>query len=224
MPEAPHNLHSWDLTPAQARNLQTQLAARVVDDVPLAQAQPDLVAGVDVSVRAGLATAAIVVMAFPALNPVETATATQPLAYPYIPGLLSFREMPVILAAYAQLRTRPGVFLVDGMGRIHPRRFGLACHLGLWLDAVSIGCGKTHYLGNYDEPGRARGARSSVLDAGEVIGAVLRTRDGVRPLYVSVGHRIDLASAIDMVMATTTRYRLPEPIRAAHRAAGAAGT
>lgn len=216
------HLHDWNLTPRAAVALQQRLAAQVVTGPPLALERVRLVAGVDVSVKNDVSRAAVVVVTFPGLVPVETVTVAQPTPFPYIPGLLSFREGPVLEAAFAQLQTEPDAFLFDGMGIMHPRRLGIASHLGLWLGRPTVGCGKTHLVGAYEPPPAARGARSAVYYHGEQVGVVLRTRAGVKPLYISPGHCIDLDSAVALVLACTPRYRLPEPIRLAHRAAGCA--
>lgn len=213
------HLHDWDLTPAEARALQTELAQRL-EDRPLALDELRWVAGVDVSVRDEMAQAAVVVLSFPALEIVETVTARRPVSYPYIPGLLSFREGPVLLEAFAKLRRTPDVLLFDGMGRIHPRRLGIAAHMGLWLGWPTLGIGKTHFLGEYAPPGLAQGERSDLTYQGERLGVVLRTRARVKPVYVSAGHLLDLESAVALALACTMRYRLPQPIRAAHLAAG----
>jgi deoxyribonuclease V len=220
----PDPLHEWDVSPAQAAAIQRALAPRLIDQ-PLPLESVRLVAGVDVSVRPdadghSLSRAAIAVLTFPELRLVETAAALQPTRFPYIPGLLAFREGPVVLEAYQRLRTLPDVLIFDGMGRAHPRRMGIAAHLGLWLDRPTIGCGKSWLIGEYDPPAPERGAWSPLRDRGEVIGAALRTRAHVSPVFVSPGHRCDLASAIALTLACTTRYRLPETTRAAHRAAG----
>lgn len=221
-----HALHKWDLTPEQAVALQRRLAADVVFDRPLPLEQVRHVAGVDVSVRMNpkgeaISQAAVAILSFPALEVIETAIARMITPFPYIPGLLSFREGPVLLEAIAKLDRQPDVFLFDGMGRAHPRRLGIASHIGLWLGLPTIGCGKTRLVGQHEEPANARGAYAPLIDNGEVIGVVLRTRASVKPIYLSPGHLIDLSSAIALTLACTTRYRLPEPIRAAHKAAGA---
>jgi len=213
------HLHDWNLTPQAAIALQQQLAAQIVTSPPLALERVQLVAGVDVSVKDNVSRAAVVVVRFPSLEQVETVTAAQPTPFPYIPGLLSFREGPVLETAFARLQTEPDAFLFDGMGIMHPRRLGIAAHLGLWLNRPTVGCGKTHLVGAYDPPAAARGARSPVYYRGEQVGVVLRTRDSVKPLYISPGHRIDLESAVTLVLACAPRCRLPEPIRLAHRAA-----
>lgn len=215
-----NHLHAWDVTPDEAIALQRTLAARVIDDQPLDLGAVRHVAGVDVSVKDNISHAAVVVATFPDLTPVETVTATQPTPFPYIPGLLSFREGPVLTEAFSRLQQIPDVFIFDGMGILHPRRLGIAAHMGLWLDRPTIGCGKTHLVGQYADPAPEKGAFSPVLHRGERLGVVLRTRTQVKPVYISVGHRADLDSAVALILACTRRYRLPDPIRMAHDAAG----
>lgn len=219
------SLHDWNLTTTEAIALQKQLAPQIRSDEPFDPQPVRLVAGVDVSVKRDehgqrQSRAAVVVLTYPELDVVEIVRWQIPTPFPYVPGLLTFREGPVLVEAFRQLRHEPDVFLFDGMGIIHPRRIGLAAHLGLWLNRPTIGVGKSHLLGEYAEPAEARGAWSLLTDHEEAIGAVLRTRDGVKPLYISSGHHMNLPSAMEMVLACTTRYRLPEPIRAAHKAAG----
>jgi deoxyribonuclease V len=218
-------LHDWNVTTTQAVELQNQLASRVVFDQPIPYQQVKLVAGVDVSVRPNenglsISQAAVAVVQLSTFKVVETVLATAPTSFPYIPGLLSFREGPVIIEALRKLRTVPDVFLFDGMGRAHPRRFGIACHMGLWLQKPTIGCGKSWLLGAYTEPGEARGSHSTIVDQGEVIGMALRTRSETKTMFISVGHLADLSSTMNLVMRCVSKFRLPEPIRAAHRAAG----
>jgi deoxyribonuclease V len=217
--------HDWNITPAQAVLLQRKLVSEVVYNQPIDLSAVRLVAGVDVSVKAdaagtAMSQAAVVVLGFPDMMPVETALATMRTPFPYIPGLLSFREGPVLEEAFKRLASEPDVFIFDGMGRAHPRRIGIATHMGLWLQKPTIGCGKTLLTGKHHPPPDERGTYTDLVDKGEVIGAVLRTRAGVKPVYISVGHLADLPTSVKMVMACTTRYRLPEPIRAAHNAAG----
>ncbi|MGQ9466544.1 MAG: deoxyribonuclease V [Anaerolineae bacterium] len=214
----PRWTHPWDVSPAEARVLQDRLRAQVVV-APLAS-PPRFVAGVDVSIQDEVARAAVVLLSFPDLSPVEASTAQAPVSFPYIPGLLAFREGPVVLAALERLRGQPDVLIFDAQGLAHPRRMGLATHLGILLDRPSIGCAKSRLWGEHDEPPSQRGGWVPLWDGGEVIGAVLRTQTGVQPVYVSVGHRVDLETAIDLVLACTPTYRLPEPIRWAHRVAG----
>lgn len=211
--------HSWDLTASEARALQAELAGRVrsVDETQGVQ----WVAGVDVHYPAkGTARAAAVLFSYPALAVEHMAVIEREVKFPYVPGLLSFREAPAVVAAVEALPVRPDLLLVDGQGIAHPRRFGVAAHLGVHLDMPAIGCAKSRLCGEAEEPGRETGAWSPLRDRDEIIGAVLRTREGVRPLYVSVGHRVDLPAAIRWVLACCRGYRLPEPSRRAHQAAG----
>lgn len=219
MPVTIHELHPWDVPPDEAIRLQRRLAAQVIADQPLPLGAIRLVAGVDVSVKDDVSRAAVVVLRFPALQPVEVVTADRPTTFPYIPGLLSFREGAVILDALRKLDSTPDVFLFDGQGTIHPRRIGIACHIGLFLDAPAIGCAKTLLTGHHAPVPPERGSWVPLIDRGETIGVALRTRAHVKPVYVSVGHRATLHDARALVLACTTRYRLPEPTRAAHHAA-----
>ena len=212
--------HRWDLSPSEAIALQKELAAQIDTETRIHIPDIDLVAGVDVSVKDNISRAAIVVMSFPDLERVEAVTAQVPTPFPYIPGLLSFREGAVILAAHDKLKSAPDAYLFDGMGIMHPRRIGIASHMGLWFDAPTIGVGKTKLVGTYQEPGPEKGDFSLLTHRGEVLGVVLRTRANVKPVFVSVGHRGTTATARELVLQCTTRYRLPEPIRAAHNAAG----
>jgi deoxyribonuclease V len=214
--------HSWDLSIDEARALQARLAARVVAETTFDPAAVRSVAGVDVSFRDGMARAAVVVLNFPDLTPLDSARAEMPITFPYVPGLLTFREGPSVLAALEQLATWPDLFLFDGQGIAHPRRIGLAAHMGVLLDWPSIGCAKSRLVGSHNEPGDAVGDWVPFFDKGEVIGAVVRSRKGVKPLYVSIGHRVDLLTAINFVLRCTRRYRLPETTRYAHRLAGGA--
>jgi deoxyribonuclease V len=214
------HLHNWNLSPQKAIALQRQLAAQVITDQPLDLNAIRYVGGVDVSVKDNHSQAAVVVLRYPELDVIETVRADQPTPFPYIPGLLSFREGPVLVKAFEQLQQVPDVFIFDGMGIMHPRRLGIASQMGLWLQRPTIGCGKTYFIGDYTEPGAEQGARSPLTHHGEVIGAVLRTRARVKPVFISPGHLCDLDSAITLTLACTGRYRLPEPIRRAHQAAG----
>ncbi len=221
----PH-LHDWNISPGEAIALQKQLVAGIDYQRPLDLDSVRLVAGVDVSVKTDPVTgiahsqAAVVVLSYPDMTIVETALAQMPTPFPYISGLLSFREGPVLETAFAKLQTEPHVLIFDGMGRAHPRRIGIASHMGLWLQKPTIGCGKTLLIGKYVEPANERGAYSELVDRNEVIGVVLRTKVNVKPVYISVGHLADLATSVELVMRCTSKYRLPDPIRAAHNAAG----
>ena len=213
------HLHDWNLSPKAAVELQRALAPQLLSDVSLAIDGLNAVAGIDVSTRGKASRAAVVVMSYPQLEVIETARAARETSFPYIPGLLAFREGPVILEALENLRYEPDAFIFDGMGQIHPRRMGIAAHLGLWLGRPTIGCGKTHFIGDYLEPGKAKGSRSLLTYRGAQLGVVLRTRENVKPVYVSVGHLADTEGAVRLTLGATTRYRLPEPIRAAHNLA-----
>jgi deoxyribonuclease V len=214
-------LHPWDVTPDEAIRLQETLRGQVIIENRLAEVRT--VAGADVSVHGDVARAAVVVLSYPELELVEVARAERPVALPYIPGLLAFREAPVILAACEELRTEPGLFFFDGHGLAHPRRMGLACHVGLSLDVPAVGCAKSRLCGEHDDPPPDAGAWVPLRDGPETIGAVVRTRHGAAPVYVSVGHKVDLPAAIRVVLVTVRGYRLPEPCRLAHRAASESG-
>ena len=213
-------LHSWQVSIPEARDIQMRLAAQVSRINELNA--PELIAGVDISVNKseGTGEAAVVVLSYPEFSLLETRYVKDKLNFPYIPGLLSFRESPLILAACEKLTLTPDLILVDGQGLAHPRRFGLASHLGLLLDIPTIGCAKSRLCGSHEEPGAEPGSYAELIDGGEVIGAALRTRMGVNPVYVSIGHKVDLQTAIHWTMACCRDYRLPEPTRFAHLAAG----
>ncbi|MFO8013991.1 MAG: deoxyribonuclease V [Phycisphaerae bacterium] len=211
-------LHPWTLEYHEAVAVQERLAAEVQEGPPLESAETIAAADVSGGRRGEWIAAAVVLCDAETLEPAETRRAGMTAAWPYVPGCLSFREIPVVLEAFKQLKRRPDVVLCDGQGRAHPRRLGLASHLGLALEVPTIGCAKSRLCGEVRrEVGTARGSRAALYDGGERIGTVLRTRTGVKPVYVSVGHRIDLASAERWVLATATRFRLPEPSRRAHR-------
>ncbi|GAB4514733.1 MAG: deoxyribonuclease V [Anaerolineae bacterium] len=214
-----HHDHGWDVTPAEAEAIQRRLATMVRAE-PLTR-PIHTVGGIDVGFPTrDTARAAVVVVSYPDLTPVAQAVASRPLSFPYIPGLLSFREVPAVLDALQQLKMLPDVLICDAQGIAHPRRLGLASHLGVLLDLPTIGCAKSRLIGTHSEPGDRRGSYSLLYDGDEIIGAVLRTREGVKPVFISVGHRIDLDSAIALTLSCCTRYRLPEPTRLAHQAAG----
>jgi len=213
-------VHEWEVSVAQARELQLILAKRVATEHRVVN--PRLVAGIDISApdAGGVATGAVVVLRYPELDIVEVKEARSRIGFPYVPGLLSFRESPLILAACERLCNVPDLVLVDGQGIAHPRRFGLASHVGLLLDLPTIGCAKSILCGVHQPLGEDAGSQAELLDKGEVVGAALRTKSGVKPVYVSLGHRINLASALEWVMNCCRGYRLPEPTRLAHQAAG----
>jgi deoxyribonuclease V len=215
-------LHGWDLSPQQAVQIQKDLRPRLVAK-PLNETAISRVAGVDVGFPRGKETAraAIAVLDYASLKLVEQAVAEIPVAFPYVPGLLSFRELPAILTALEQLTCSPDLFLVDGHGFAHPRRFGLACHLGVWLDKPAIGCGKSILIGQHAPLANPRGSVAALLDGNEMIGLAVRTRAAVKPVYISIGQRVDLESALRITLHCSPRLRLPEPIRQAHRLASA---
>ena len=213
-------LHSWQLSLAQALDTQRSLAAQVSRSSEVAA--PRFIAGVDISVSKarGVATGAVVVLDYPELRVVETQVVHGKLDFPYVPGLLSFREVPLNLAACERLTIIPDLILVDGQGIAHPRRMGLASHLGLFLNKPTIGCAKSRLCGTHEAPDQKPGSYTEVADRGEIIGVALRTKLGNRSLYVSIGHKVDLQTAIYWVMKCGRGHRLPEPTRLAHLAAG----
>jgi len=208
----------WAATPREAVAIQRELSVHVRLDDDWRN-PPRLIAGVDVGLLDGVARAAIAVLSFPGMERVEEAVAIEPLRFPYVPGLLTWREAPAILAAMGSLRHEPDVYLYDGQGYAHPRRMGLATHLGILTDTATVGCAKSRLCGEHGALDEERGAWVVLTDGEERIGAVVRTRSGVRPLYVSSGHRVSLESAIDLVLACGRGVRLPEPTRWAHRLA-----
>ncbi len=216
--EIPQNL-SWTLSPQEAAEQQRSLALQVIEHNEFGPIRQ--VAGVDVGFEEDnkVSRAAAVVLAYPQLVPIESAIARRPVTFPYIPGLLAYREVPVVLDALAQLKSEPDIIIVDGHGRAHPRRFGIACHLGVILNRTSIGCAKSILVGRAELPENRVGAWTPLVDRGHVIGAAVRTRVDVSPIYVSIGNKIDLASAIDIVFKCTTKYRVPETTRYAHKVA-----
>lgn len=209
--------HPWPRTAKKAIVLQKALAAAVERRDRLGPVR--LVAGADVGFEEGGAVtrAAAVVLRLPDLALEDAAIVRRPTRFPYVPGLLSFREAPALVAALRRLRVAPDLLICDGQGIAHPRRFGLASHIGVLLDIPSIGAAKSRLCGSFDAPGDAKGDWTPLTDKGERVGAVLRTRAGVKPIYVSIGHRVSLATAISYVLACTTAYRLPETTRIADR-------
>jgi deoxyribonuclease V len=203
----------WPTTLEAAEAVQQELRRQVITHDQVGEVRT--VAGIDAGYRGDQARAAIVVMALPSLEVLEYTIAERPASLPYIPGFLSFREGPAVLAALETLRVRPDLLICDGQGIAHPRRLGIASHIGVLVDLPAIGCAKSLLVGRHAPLPDDRGATVPLLDRGEQVGVALRTRPGVRPVYVSVGHRLSLDTAVRLVMACTTRYRLPEPTRAA---------
>lgn len=214
-------LHAWDLEPREAARVQAELRQRLL--LKWDHREVRTVGGVDVGLTGDRARAAIVVLSYPDLTPLEGITAEAPLVFPYIPGLLAYREGPAFLAAWEQLRHVPDLLMFDGQGIAHPRGMGIAAHLGVWLDRPTIGVAKSRLYGIHSEPGPDPGDYAELYHQQQrdlVIGAVLRTKARVKPLYISPGHRMDVPTALQFVMRCTAGYRLPETTRWAHRVAG----
>lgn len=210
------NLHPWDLSYNEAIDIQKKLSSNVV--LQPFNSELKLIAGADVSYskNSDLFFAGVIVLQLPDMNIVEESTAISEVDFPYIPGLLSFRESPVLIKAFEKLNSVPDVIMIDGQGIAHPRGLGIASHLGLLLDIPTIGCAKNILVGHYDEPEIDAGNYNPIFFNGKVIGAVLRTKRSVSPVFISPGHKMDLTSSIDIVMKTCRGYRLPEPTRQAH--------
>jgi deoxyribonuclease V len=213
-------LHSWDVSAEEAVAIQRRLRALVVRVNGFDPAQVRTIAGIDASYR-DKAYAAIVVLAFPDLQVVEQAVAERETPFPYVPGLLSFREAPAVLDAMEKLTARPDLLMFDGQGIAHPRRLGIAAHMGVYLGLPSIGCAKSRLTGNYTEPGPNAGDMSPLMAGREQVGVVLRSKPRTNPLFISIGHLIDLSTATSFVVQTLRGTRLPEPTRQADRLAGA---
>jgi len=213
-------LHTWQVSTTEALDIQRRLAGQISRSNEVDT--PHFIAGVDISTgkAQSMARGAVVVLSYPELRLVEAQVIEGELGFPYVPGLLSFRESPLILAACEKLATTPDLIMVDGQGIAHPRRMGLASHLGLLLDTPAIGCAKSLLCGRHEMTGEEPGSYAEIIDRGETIGAALRTKTGTKPIYVSIGHKIDLQTAIHWVLECCQGYRLPEPTRLAHLAAG----
>lgn len=211
----PVRRHRWRLTPKQAIALQNRMRPRLIlRDGPRA---PRLVAGADVAYASerGRCYAAVVLLSVPDLEVVDQASAERPITFPYVPGLLSFREGPALLAAFARLGRQPDLIVLDGQGFAHPRRFGLACHLGYLLDIPAIGCAKSILVGEHESLGTRAGSSAWLVHKGERVGAAVRTRDGVRPIYVSPGYRVGFGPAVRLALMLVRKFRVPEPTRLA---------
>jgi deoxyribonuclease V len=224
-------MHKWDLTPEEAVALQRQLAAQVQTTNGFDPESVRFVAGIDASYRSpkegetgeGTSYAAVVVLRYPELEIVETATATSPTVFPYVPGLLSFRETPPVLEALAKLSVKPDLLMLDGQGIAHPRRFGIACHVGVLTDTPAIGVAKSVLTGRYENLGEEPGDTAPLLYRGETIGMALRSKKRTNALILSPGHKIDLTTAVQMVQSCLRGYRLPETTRQADKLAGETG-
>ena len=212
----PLNLHSWNVSPPEAIKIQQELRSNIT--IEKFDKSIEHVAGADISFDKGsnIIYAGVVVLKYPELTEVDRGLTVSRSTFPYIPGLLSFRESPAVLEAWEYLHIHPDVLLIDGHGYAHPRRFGLACHLGLLLDIPTIGCAKTVLVGRFEEPNREAGSFCPLIDRDEIVGAALRTTGGVTPVFVTVGHLVDLESAISVVLKCCRGYRIPEPTRQAH--------
>ena len=199
--------------------MQGDLAPRIVSGPPLDLSRVRYVAGADVSTQGERGYAIVAVLSFPGLSVVEVRGFEAPLEFPYVPGLLGFREVPLVVGALEQVKSNVDVIILDGHGLAHPRSLGLASHTGLFLDVPTVGCAKSRLVGEHQEPGREKGSVTELVYRNKVVGKVVRTRTGVSPVYVSIGNRIDLEGAVDLVLACCTKYRLPETTRRAHNAA-----
>lgn len=210
--------HRWDVSPEEARRIQVELRERLVLEPPPGFS-PRLAGGADISFErfGDLGYAGVVVLEMESLETVEEAAAVVELVFPYIPGFLSFRELPAIAEAWKRLERKPGVLVFDGQGTAHPRRFGVACHGGVLLDVPSIGCAKSLLVGKHGPLGEERGATAEIVHRGETVGMAVRTRDRVKPVYVSPGHLMDLETAVEVVLRVAPRYREPETTRRSHR-------
>ena len=207
------SVHCFDVSTLQARNLQLQLAPSVIRRNQFGKITT--IAGADISLSERVGYAAVIVYSYPGLEELERAFTVGPLKFPYVPGLLSFREIPLLRETFAKLTTQPDMIIVDGQGVAHPRRIGIASHLGLTLDIPTIGCAKSRLIGEYESPATKRGSTAPLMDGHERIGVVLRTRDGVAPLFVSIGHRVSLSTAVKYVLNCSDGFRLPKPQRLA---------
>jgi len=212
------SLHEWALAPEDAIKVQAELREQIV--LTWDNRKVETIGGVDMSLKDDKAHAAIVIFRYPDLTPLDGVTADAPLVFPYIPGLLSFREGPAVLAAWEKLKKKPDLLMFDGQGIAHPRGMGIASQMGLWLETPTIGVAKSRLYGRYTEPGPKRGDTAELHDKRKperIIGIVLRTKDNVKPVYISPGHLIDLPHAFDFVLKCCASYRLPEPTRWAHK-------
>lgn len=219
MPVLVRDFHPFDLSPADARRLQEELAPWITAGPALDLESIEYVAGADVSTQGEFAYATVVVLSFPDLPVVEVRGFEARLEFPYVPGLLSFRELPAVLGALERVEAPVDAIIADAHGLAHPRRMGLASHLGLFVDVPCVGCAKSRLIGDFEEPEREKGSATDLTHRGEVVGKVVRTRKDVSPVFVSAGNNIDLESAVELVLACCPKYRLPETTRRAHDAA-----
>lgn len=213
------NLHRWDLSPAEAKKIQLELAEQVVCENEIEQI--NFVAGIDVGfdLKRKISKAAIAVLSYPDLNFIESTEAELTTVFPYIPGLLSFREIPVIIEALKKVKQKPDIILCDGQGIAHPRGFGIACHIGVLTGIPTIGVAKSRLIGEYHPLGLKKGSTVPLKHGDEIIGSVIRSRTNVKPLFISIGHKLNLEKCLEIVWTCITKYRLPETTRWAHRLA-----
>ncbi|MCD5401710.1 deoxyribonuclease V [candidate division NPL-UPA2 bacterium] len=207
-------LHSWGVSPEEALRIQRELKREIIAERSFDEIRK--IAGADISFSREEAYAGVIIFSFPDFWIIEKRQAVKKITFPYIPGLLAFREGPALLSAFEQMETEPDLIIFDAQGLAHPRRMGLATHLGIILDKPSIGCAKSRLVGHYEPPEETVGSHSLLEDGGEIIGAVVRTKEGVSPVFVSLGHRLDLETSIKVVLECCRGYRLPEPSRQAH--------
>lgn len=210
-------LHSWDVSTEQAIQIQEALRGRVILKKTFSKIKAMGGGDVAYSKNGNRLFGAMVVLSFPNMEILDMATAEGKTPFPYIPGLLSFREGPILIKTFQHLKIKPDVLMVDGQGSAHPRGMGLASHMGLWLDLPSIGCAKTPLLDEFISPGPLRGSYEWIRREGKKVGAVLRTKDKVNPLFVSPGHRIDLKTSLQLILESCRKFRIPEPLRQAHQ-------
>lgn len=209
-------MHGWDITPEEAIRLQNELKSKIDLKNRVDISKISFIAASDLAYEGDIGYAVILVYSYPDLNLVEEVNIKREVKFPYIPGLLAFREMPLLIEASSKLKGKPDVWLIDGAGLAHPRRMGIATHFGIYMNVPTVGCAKSHLFGKFKEPGSKQGDYSYIYDGEEIIGAVLRTKDGVKPLFVSVGYAISLEVAIRLVLSCCDGYRLPKPLREAH--------
>ena len=209
-----HNLHSWDLEPKEAVKCQNLLSKKILFTPTFKRIA--IIAGVDASYRNGFVIGGITILKYPELTILSQEYAIKEIHFPYISGLLTFREGPVLVDLLSKIKLNPDIILFDGQGIAHPRKMGIATHMGLFLDMPTIGCAKSRLVGKYTEPGTRKGCYSLLFHKGEIIGAVVRTRDKTKPLFISPGNHMNLEKAIEITLSCTPKYRIPEPIRQTH--------
>lgn len=209
-------MHSWDVTPSEAVNIQLSLSEKVILKKP--DFQFNLIGGADISYNkySNLAYAGIIIFEFPTLKEITRSYEISEINFPYIPGLLSFREIPILIKVWEKLNIKPHIMIFDGQGIAHPRRLGIASHFGIWYDIPTIGCAKSLLIGQYSEPRLKKGSKAFIYYKNEKIGVALRTRSNVKPVFISPGHKIDFITSVNIVMNCITKYRLPETTRLAH--------